>query len=379
MALNPAYKMLPLAAIAGLVLVFATIQSGSVGRIQAAGEVLYGVAPDGTNCISANALALFTIDTSTGSGTFVGCLVLLNLGSVSAIELNLNSGVLYGTGSYFDGQSESIALFTINTSTGAATIIGSTGLSISNGNITDLSFRNSDNILFGHFQNRNVGGELHTINTSTGAATLVGATGEDQRGNSIAHSPTDTLYYIGDDEQLYSLNQGTGAATDLLITLDFTDVTDSCPQRMSAMDLDPGTGTLYGVIGANQETGGPNCLLTISTSTGVVTEIGLTVSFLEAIAFSPGTGGTPTPTATRTTAPSLSSTPTRTPTITPTATVTTTPLVEEQRARAGGAVGAIGAVAGAQARDNRPGVATAVAGSGVVVPPNTGDGGLKQR
>ncbi len=369
---------------------FAQAQSHPTPTVQAAGEILYGVAPDGVNCTSGNDLALFSINTSTGAGTFIGCLDLLNLGSVSAIEMNLSSGILYGTGFYFDGEETDVTLFTINTTTGAATIVGPTGLG-TGGNITDLSFRNADNVLFAHFQNRNVGGELHTVNTTTGTATLVGSTGEDQRGNSIAHSPTDTMYYVGDDEELYSINQGDGSATDLL-TLDFTDLTgdstfDDCANRMSAMDYDPGTGILYGVIGGNQETGDDNCLLTINTTTGVVTVIGLTLQAMEAIAFSPGTGGpTPTPTATRTVTPAVSSTPSSTPTITTTPatstpTPTNTPITEVIRGsgQGGGAVGAIGPAAAGQARENRTAVAGAAVPVSAIVPPNTGDGGLLPR
>jgi len=347
--------------------------------------VLYGVAPDaedcdnGTNGDTAQGLgddfALFVIDTSTGAGTFVGCLNGF-VQSVSAIEMDLSTGILYGTGIYrppLDAPTfNDIVLFKISTSNGAATLIGPTGLTANDGNVTDLSVRNSDHVLFGHVKNRQLNtGQLYTINKSTGAATLVGATTV-QRGNAIAFSGADTLFHIGSDSELYSLNQTTGAPTDLL-TLDDTNVnSDDCDFVMGAMDFNPGTGVLFGAMGASFERGnGLNCLVTVNTSTGAVTEIGRTIPALEAIAFSSGSlPATPTPTAT----PTPANTPVPS-TATPTRTAEPSPVLQ-QRTNVGGAAAAVLGAIGQQGRVPVSGTAV-VPAAAAISPPNTGDGGLK--
>ncbi len=382
------YRILPLALFFALLLVLVKAESGPVRTIRAAGSTLYGVAPCGNNTCTVGEFGLYTIDTSTGAGTFVGGLE-LDVLNVSAIEMNLTSGVLYGTGAIevvdnTGGFTRLIYLFTINTATGQATLLsGDTGLDQRDGNVTDLSFRNSNNLLFAHFRNRNDSdGELYTIDTSTGAATLKGATGLDQKGNSIAHSPTDTLYYFGDenDGELYTLSETTGAPTDTGTALDFTGVEPTdCDFVMSALDYNPDTGVLFGVMGASFERGGgDNCLVTVNTTSGVVTEIGATVPALEAIAFSPGAAvgsPTPTPTATRTNTPGPSSTPSATPTRTNTPNPTV--VISNQPNNVGGAGAALAGALGASADRRATAAAGAVAVAPPILPPSTGGGGLK--
>jgi hypothetical protein len=89
---------------------------------------------------------------------------------------------------------------------GAITNIGATNLQI-----RGLSFDTNHNILYG-VDDFN----LYTINTTTGAATLVGSTGLAESLEGIAYdAATNTLYLNTglNDESLYTLNTTTGAAT----------------------------------------------------------------------------------------------------------------------------------------------------------------------
>jgi hypothetical protein len=94
--------------------------------------------------------------------------VITDIGSagtdIRGLSFDTNHNILYGV----DGQD----LYTINTTTGAATLIGPTGLSTFR---SGIAYDPSTNVLY-----MNVGGgpnSLYTLNTTTGAATLVGANG----------------------------------------------------------------------------------------------------------------------------------------------------------------------------------------------------------
>ena len=76
-----------------------------------------------------------------------------------------NGDVLY----MVDGR-ESNSLFAVNRSTGAATLVGSHGIS----DMFGLSYDSTNDVLYG-----NTGpGVIYTLNVATGAATLVGASGQ---------------------------------------------------------------------------------------------------------------------------------------------------------------------------------------------------------
>lgn len=82
-----------------------------------------------------------------------------------------NAGVLYGVTGAGGGPS---SLYTINTTTGAATLVGATGAT----HITGLDFDPTSGILYGVADSGFLGTPmLVTIDKSTGAATTVGALG----------------------------------------------------------------------------------------------------------------------------------------------------------------------------------------------------------
>jgi hypothetical protein len=96
-----------------------------------------------------------------------------NIGTVGqairGLAYDSNHSVLYGVAGSGAGSGN---LFTINTSTAAATLIGTTGV---NNALSGLEYDTDNNVLY-----MNVGAgdnSLYSVNTTTGAATLVGSNG----------------------------------------------------------------------------------------------------------------------------------------------------------------------------------------------------------
>lgn len=194
--------------------------------------------------------------------------------------------MLYGGTAFIDGTAPH-SLITINTTTGAGTLIGSYNLGTET--LADITFT-SDGTLYGWVEPDT--DSLATVNLATGAATVVGPSGLSTSGSGIAANASDILYYAGsrDNGPLRTINRLTGLPT-TVATLDGT-----AGQPINAMAFSP-AGVLYAVVR------GPN-LVTINTTTGHVTVLGPSVANLDAIIFSGGAvTPTNTPTSTPTTAP----------------------------------------------------------------------------
>ncbi len=137
---------------------------------------------------------LYSINPSTGAETLVGSLV----NALNAPGLDFRSdSVLYATANTLGGKSGGTSLATINPNTGLLTIIGSLGVS----NMGAIAFDQND-ILYGATENKAVApfGALYTINTSTGAATLVT---EIRSSLNIPHTGGFSSIQFGCDETLY--------------------------------------------------------------------------------------------------------------------------------------------------------------------------------
>jgi hypothetical protein len=192
-------------------------------------------------------------------------------------------------------------LITIDPTTGTGTEVGEMCGS-DGGVVTDFSFRNADQVLFGLVFNNGstcTTNGYQTINTTTGIITTsIGLSGyQGCCGFSTAFSPEDTLFFADEesnnecpfDGDLYTANQSTGAVTQIA-TLAFPNPPFNDCARPNAMDFQPGTGILFVSI----VNGGPqftqprsNYIATTNTTTGEVTVIGQTVECLDAIAFDP--------------------------------------------------------------------------------------------
>jgi hypothetical protein len=224
---------------------------------------------------------IYTIDSATGAATLVG---LTGFDRVGAIDFNPLNGRLYGIGA--DPVSGEFDLITINTATGLATAVGPLGVDIRPGAMSDMSFR-SDGTLYAIDGITNV----YTVNTSTGAATDIGFVSSFPAGNALAFSLTDTLYKV-DNEAAYVVNQTNGSGT-FVTSMNYPKAID----RANGMDFDPATGVLFadvrhGPFGPGFVTSAAtdtafNYLATIDLATGNVTEIGQTVNSLDALAVQP--------------------------------------------------------------------------------------------
>jgi DNA-binding beta-propeller fold protein YncE len=156
-------------------------------------------------------------------------------------------------------------LYTINPGTGVPTAVGPTGLpSLIEGG---LAFSLSGT-LYATWVNSG-DHDLATLNTTTGAGTIVGpSTGADDP-SGLAFSSSGTLYMLdahtntGFATTLDTLNPSTGA---ILTTTTLSQSLGSGP--LAGLAFDPDTGTLYAA------SSGSGNLFTINPSTGAVTTIG---------------------------------------------------------------------------------------------------------
>lgn len=233
---------------------------------------IFGAAHIGSGAPS----TLYSIDPVTGTATAIGP---IGFNRVGAMDFHPVTGVLYATGQRPSEETQIPVLITIDPGTGTGTEVGPTGIS---GSIAGVSFR-SDGMLFVY----DATGADHTLNTanlSTGAATLVGSTGlSANSGNGISFDSGDILFHSNRDDS-HTLSQTTGAATPLA-SMNFQ---DSCLDiasfaRIAAADLDPATGVFFAVVKC--ASGGSSVFLgTVDYATGTVSIIGPTVDGLDALA-----------------------------------------------------------------------------------------------
>ena len=246
--------------------------------------VLYGSAYSGPT----GPATLYSISPTTGVATPIGPIGFARVGS---LDFSPVDGKLYGVG--FNGTS--VVLITIDPTTGAGTQVGPLGFT-GNAGVYDIAFRPSDGTLFAVSQglvaqSSAIPVNLYTINTGTGLATLVGPLGTTPpglNGNGLAFLGG-VLYYgagnvggVSDAAALFTLNQSTGLATlQTHLTFQGTFGSGSGP-RPSGMKFDRLTGLLWAVV----ITDGPttSTLASISLVTSVATAAGQTQTGMDAIA-----------------------------------------------------------------------------------------------
>jgi hypothetical protein len=196
----------------------------------AAGDTLYAT---GVEDSSTGTSRLFAIDRFTGAVTsFPGIDSSINLSS-GGLAIHPQSGVMYATGS---NGFQSHALFTIDTSTGAATLIGQAGGQCCTApfgfNLNGLGFRNDGTLFANGFTLDATTSEaayshLFTVNLQTGAASDIGShgvtVGRQLAYSGLAFRDDGTLLSLGSMSAsaggLYSVDPATGAATLLGATL----------------------------------------------------------------------------------------------------------------------------------------------------------------
>lgn len=164
-----------------------TSSINDVGQLYATDGVLYNVNP-------ANGGA-----TPIGNGVGVG---------VTGLGLAPQSGVLYGV---------TTALYAINLNTGAASLVGSLNLPTVNdvnSRAGDVAYGPNGTTLYlsADVPEEKAGDELFSVNTSTGAATLIGSIGFTNV-TGLALGDDGVLYGVTGTGQILSINTSTGGGT----------------------------------------------------------------------------------------------------------------------------------------------------------------------
>ncbi len=135
------------------------VNGGAYTGLEYVDDTLYGTVIFGPGFPS----ELHTLDPAIGTHTFIG---LTGVGPISGIAYDVGAGIMYGIA----GGPGPATLYTINLTTGQATVVGTTGLQAGS-----LQFGPDGNLYAGgtgpNF------GELHRIDPANGASTFVGDTG----------------------------------------------------------------------------------------------------------------------------------------------------------------------------------------------------------
>jgi hypothetical protein len=229
--------------------------------------------------------ALYTVNPTTAAFTSVGDIT-TSTGAIGMTGMAFDplNGILYGvTG--LESPTSPRNLVTINPATGAAAIVGALmdlanpGSSVG---LTDISFR-SDGTLFGITP-----GTLYTINLGTAGLTSIGSTGENPPGGRLAFNSTGTLYSAGSAVgTVDTLSTSTGArTTGPTLTNSPHAGTLGAMNALAFNSAD----VLYGTDSDRAQNGTTNVavdLVTINTTTGVVTNVGVLPNDVDAIAFGP--------------------------------------------------------------------------------------------
>lgn len=243
-----------------------------LGTSAAFGQVIFGAAYVGSSA----AANLYSIDPTTGAGTLIGS---TGLKQLSALDFNPTTGVLYGIG--LSAVTGGYVLATINTATGASTLVG--GVTV--GPFQDLAFA-GNGALYGLS-----GGGLWSINPSNGAATLVSGSTAGFFGDGLSFGSGGILYEstaINTDSDLASVSSTTGVATFInshVFPPAYPTTLSEVP-RIVALGFYPGSNTMYATVFAGAGGSGDlvSFLATVDLTTGVVTNVGQTVAGMDAIA-----------------------------------------------------------------------------------------------
>lgn len=229
-------------------------------------QTLYGATSSGHG-------ELYTLDpTSGGVLTDIGALndsSSVNY-SVSGLAFDPINGVLYGS----TGGASGTQLLTINPNSGLVSVVGS--FNVGSATMTDLSFDSSGH-LFGIGSSG--GANLYSINLGTGQATMVGSSGISfTQGGGLAISSSGTFYGAPIPGEFGTYDPTTGVYTHI--------ATPGSPVGSgggyAALAFDGSV-----LFGDNLKAGGTGLtdLVTIDPTTGDVTDLGASVTHLDAIAF----------------------------------------------------------------------------------------------
>lgn len=245
------------------------------GRVDA--QTLYGATAAGGSG------QLYTIDAATGA-------IVQNIGPlndslsqnwpITGLAFHPFTGVLYGSsGNAIPGREA--RLVTINPANGLVTVIGSfdagpVNTSGTPATMADIAFDSAGNL----YGVGSIGGpQIYSINILTGKATVIGSTGlTSTSGGGLAISSAGIFYGTPTASRFGTYNSTTGAYTDI------GNPTKPAGGAYGALDFN-GSGVLYGLnVGSGAPP--PTHLVTINPANAAVTDLGASVTSLDAIAFS---------------------------------------------------------------------------------------------
>ena len=213
-----------------------TLTIGTSDVYLANGGLAYDVATDtmyATGTDNSSYSKLFTINRFTGTTTTIGGPSSFFNYSSGGLAINPLTGVMYATGGYSDGVNayQSSGLFTIDKTTGAATLIGFAGGNCCAGDygimLNGLGFRSDGTLFANGFGNGpsypDASSHLYTVDLATGLATNIGPSGVTLGGSlkysGLAFRDDGTLLSMGSLDAasgtLYSVNTANGVATSL--------------------------------------------------------------------------------------------------------------------------------------------------------------------
>jgi hypothetical protein len=199
---------------------------------------------------------------------------------ITGLALHPGTGVLYGsTGN--NPSSTAARLVTIDPATAQVTVVGSYNAGPVNSSGTpatmaDLAFDAAGNL----YGVGSIGGpQLYSINTATAQATVIGSTG-------LTSTTGGGVEFVGGT--LYGTPTASRFGTYDLVTGAYTNITNPAKPTgggaYGALATDPDTGLLYGLnVGSGSPP--PTALAIIDPATGAVTTVGTSLNSLDAIAF----------------------------------------------------------------------------------------------
>ncbi|MEY2479600.1 MAG: hypothetical protein QOI04_527 [Verrucomicrobiota bacterium] len=195
--------------------------------------------------------------------------------SISGLAFDPTTGILYG--STARDLVSSGSLITLNPITGTGTLVGSFG--VPNHTMADITFLRNGTLFGWAEPSRD---DLHTINKATGAATSVGNSGLGTFGSGLGANSQDTIFLTGNGARgaLRVVDKNTGLTT-VVATLSGAPLPNAAVNALAFDSKD----TLYGINGGDFGPGAPAHLVIINTVTGVVTDLGITLNGMDALAF----------------------------------------------------------------------------------------------
>jgi hypothetical protein len=188
------------------------LNTGVFTDIGTMGQQLSGLGVSGGNLFGgvSGTGNLYEVNPASGSLTFVGA------GTINYLDTGSTTGGLYALGGLGTAGS-ALSLYSINATTGAASLIGATGLSLSTTVVDTAGLSTGSGTLYLTFGPSFSTATLYSVNTTTGAATSIGNTGADALGAEVFEGGT--LYGGANTngvslvDSVYTLNTTTGAGT----------------------------------------------------------------------------------------------------------------------------------------------------------------------